>query len=227
MPSLASRSASSANSSSPESNPDEGIAMCWKTIAAVLVGGVALMSTTPAWSADDWRDAGRRGYEAVDPMIGTGGDGHTFPGATLPFGMVQLSPDTRIQQRKDGYGWAAGYNHRDSSIVGFSHTHFSGIGHSDLGDVLLIPQVGEVKTERGDPDKPGSGYTAHFSHASEVAKPGYYAVTLDDRDVRVELTTTPRVGVHRYTFPKGKPAHVLVDLRTSMYDYPGKVLWSR
>ncbi len=200
--------------------------MVWKTIAAFAIGGAALMST-PAWSADDWRAAGQRGYEAADPMIGTGGDGHTFPGATLPFGMVQLSPDTRIQQRKDGYGWAAGYNHRDSSIVGFSHTHFSGTGHSDLGDVLLIPQVGEVKTKRGDPDKPGSGYTAHFSHASEVAKPGYYAVTLDDRDVRVELTATQRTGVHRYTFPKGKQAHVLVDLRTSMYDYPGKVLWSR
>ena len=143
--------------------------MVWKTIAAFAFGGVALMSA-PAWSADDWRAAGQRGYEATDPMIGTGGDGHTFPGATLPFGMVQLSPDTRIQQRKDGYGWAAGYNHRDSSIVGFSHTHFSGTGHSDLGDVLLIPQVGEVKTERGDPDKPGSGYTAHFSHASEVER---------------------------------------------------------
>ncbi|MBB1060814.1 GH92 family glycosyl hydrolase [Marilutibacter spongiae] len=172
-------------------------------------------------------EAGRAAYAAVDPFIGTGGEGHTFPGAVRPFGMVQLSPDTRIQPRKDAYGWAAGYRHDDSSIVGFSHTHFSGTGHSDLGDVLVLPISGDVQLERGDPDVPGSGYTARFSHDSEVAEPGYYAVTLDNYDIRAELTASERVGVHRYQFPAGKPAHVLVDLRTSMYDYPGKVLWSR
>lgn len=166
-------------------------------------------------------------YRSVDPFIGTGGEGHTFPGATVPFGMIQLSPDTQIKPRKEAYGWAAGYRHDDNTIVGFSHTHFSGTGHSDLGDVLLMPIAGEVRLERGDVAKPGSGYTSRFRHDDEVAEPGYYAVTLDDYKVRAELTSTARVGVHRYTFPENKPAHVLVDLRTSMYDYPGKVLWSR
>ncbi len=171
--------------------------------------------------------AAQRAYAAVDPFIGTGGEGHTFPGATLPFGLVQLSPDTRIQARKDAYGWAAGYRHSDDTIVGFSHTHFSGTGHSDLGDVLLMPVSGDAKLERGDPDVPGSGYTSRYSHATETAAPGYYAVTLADAGVRAELTASARVGVHRYAFPQGKPAHVIVDLRTSMYDYPGKVQWSR
>ncbi|WP_425561879.1 GH92 family glycosyl hydrolase [Luteimonas lutimaris] len=187
-----------------------------------------LMAAGAAASADGAATRGEAAVAAVDPFIGTGGEGHTFPGAVVPFGMVQLSPDTRIQPRKDGYGWAAGYRHDDTTIVGFSHTHFSGTGHSDLGDVLLMPVAGDtVKIERGDPDQPGSGYTSRFSHDSEHAEPGYYAVTLDDSGVRAELTASARVGVHRYTFAEGQPAHVLVDLRTSMYDYPGKVQWSR
>jgi predicted alpha-1,2-mannosidase len=145
----------------------------------------------------------------------------------VPFGMVQLSPDTQLKSRKDGYGWAAGYRHEDTTIFGFSHTHFSGTGHSDLGDVLVMPIAGEVRIEPGEVGKPGSGYHSRFSHADEKAEPGYYAVTLSDYGIRAELTAGERVGVHRYTFPQGKPAHVLVDMRTSMYDYPGKVLWSR
>lgn len=184
----------------------------------VVLAGVAMMLAANAQAADARGPAGARAFASVDPFIGTGGEGHTFPGATLPFGMVQLSPDTRIQLRKDAYGWAAGYRHSDSTIVGFSHTHFSGTGHSDLGDVLLMPVAGELKTERGDPNVPGSGYTSRFSHASERAEPGYYAVTLDDAGVRAELTASARVGVHRYAFAQGKPAHVLLDLRTSMYD---------
>ncbi|WP_231732502.1 GH92 family glycosyl hydrolase [Stenotrophomonas nitritireducens] len=171
--------------------------------------------------------ANEAAYAAVNPFIGTGGEGHTYPGAAVPYGMVQLSPDTRIQSRKDGYGWAAGYRYDDSTIVGFSHTHFSGTGHSDLGDLLLMPTTGALKLERGNPDQPLSGYTSRFSHASETAQPGYYAVTLDDYKVRAELTASARVGMHRYSFPAGKPAHVVLDLRTSMYDYPGKILWSR
>ncbi|MDB6163154.1 MAG: alpha,2-mannosidase family protein, partial [Xanthomonadaceae bacterium] len=195
----------------------------WMTMAGALLGSGMLMGTALGATSASHTDA----YSAVDPFIGTGGEGHTFPGAVVPFGMIQLSPDTRIQPRKLAYGWAAGYRHDDHTIVGFSHTHFSGTGHSDLGDVLLMPIAGVVKLERGDPDKPGSGYTSRFSHDNEIAQPGYYAVTLDDYGVRAELTASERVGVHRYTFPKGKPAHVLVDLRTSLYDYPGKVLWSR
>jgi len=169
-------------------------------------------------------------YADVDPFIGTGEDGHTFPGATVPFGMVQLSPDTQVRHFKQSYKWAAGYRYEDTSILGFSHTHFSGAGHSDLGDFLVAPLSGPWsadKLEPGDIAKPGSGYRSRFSHSSEQAAPGYYAVTLQDSGVRAELTATPRVGVHRYTFPAGQPAHLLLDLRSSIYNYPGKVLWSR
>ncbi|MDX3899991.1 MAG: GH92 family glycosyl hydrolase [Sphingobium sp.] len=167
-------------------------------------------------------------YEAVDPFIGTGGEGHTFPGAVAPFGMVQLSPDTDTGCTiRQCYDHAAGYRHDDPTIQGFSHTHFSGAGHSDLGDLLLMPVVGgTVPLEPGDPARPGSGYRSRFSHADEVAQPGYYAVTLSDPGVRAEMTAGTRIGVHRYAFPKGKAAHLVLDLRSSLYDYPGKILWS-
>ena len=166
-------------------------------------------------------------YAEVDPFIGTQGGGHTFPGATVPFGMIQLSPDTQTRYYKQSYPWAAGYQYRDPTILGFSHTHFSGAGHSDLGDVLTVPIAGDVRLDPGESDRPLSGYRSRFSHDTERAEPGYYAVTLSDYGVRAELTSTTRVGLHRYTFPAGKPAHILVDLRSSIYDYPGKVLWSR
>ena len=190
------------------------------TAALIAVAFAAPSLAAPGAAAD-------RAYAAVDPFIGTGGEGHTFPGAVVPFGMIQLSPDTQLKSRKDGYGWAAGYRHEDTTIFGFSHTHFSGTGHSDLGDVLVMPIAGEVRLEPGTVEKPGSGYHAQFSHADEKAEPGYYAVTLSDYGVRAELTANERVGVHRYTFPRDRPAHLLVDLRTSMYDYPGKISWSR
>lgn len=164
----------------------------------------------------------------ADPMIGTGGDGHTFPGAVAPFGMVQLSPDTDTTcVVRECYPHAAGYRYDDPTIQGFSHTHFSGAGHSDLGDFLLMPVSGnDVPLEPGDAKRPGSGYRSRFSHARESATPGYYAVTLDDPKVRAELTAGVRVGVHRYTFAKGDQAHLVLDLRSSLYNYPGKILWS-
>ena len=167
-------------------------------------------------------------YEQVDPMIGTGGEGHTFPGAVAPFGMVQLSPDTDTGHViRDSYRWAAGYRYSDPTIEGFSHTHFSGAGHSDLGDFLVMPVAGDlVPLEPGDAAKPGTGYRSRFSHSSEVAKPGYYAVTLTGPNVRAEMTAGTRIGVHRYTFAPGSPAHLVLDLRSSLYNYPGKVLWS-
>lgn len=166
-------------------------------------------------------------YTDVSPMIGTGPEGHTFPGATVPFGMVQLSPDTQIRPFKQSYKWAAGYRYEDTTILGFSHTHFSGAGHSDLGDVLIQPISGDVRLEPGDINQPNSGYRSRFNHSTETAEPGYYAVTLEDYGVRAELTATTRAGVHRYTFPSDKPAHLLLDLRSSIYNYSGKVLWSR
>jgi predicted alpha-1,2-mannosidase len=170
----------------------------------------------------------RSTFDQVDPMIGTGGEGHTFPGAVAPFGMVQLSPDTDTGHViRESYKWAAGYRYSDPTIEGFSHTHFSGAGHSDLGDFLVMPVSGDtVPLDPGDATRSGSGYRSRFSHASEVASPGYYAVTLIDPGVRAEMTAGTRIGVQRYTFAPGKPAQLVLDMRSSLYNYPGKVLWS-
>ena len=119
----------------------------------------------------------------VNPIIGTNGMGHTFPGACAPFGIVQLSPDTdTIPHNIDGvyqprvYEYCAGYQHKDSTIVGFSHTHFSGTGHSDLGDILVMPVTGEVKFHPGTQTDPDAGYRSRYSHDTEKAAPGYYTV---------------------------------------------------
>lgn len=169
----------------------------------------------------------------VDPMIGTDGMGHTFPGACVPFGAVQLSPDTEIvphnidgKYQPDAYLYCAGYRYSDKTIVGFSHTHLSGTGHSDLGDFLLMPGIGEVKLVPGTADDPDSGYRSRFSHETEKAAPGYYEVTLEDSGVLAQLTATPRTGVHRYTFPENADGHLVLDLGYGIYGYEGKVLWS-
>jgi len=138
----------------------------------------------------------------VNPFIGTGGHGHTFPGAVLPFGMVQLSPDTRIDESWDG---CSGYHYSDSVIYGFSHTHLSGTGVSDWGDIMLMPTTGK-------PSFDNKIYSSKFSHALENANPGFYEVLLDDEKIKVELTVTPRVGIHKYNFPKGGEANVVLDL---------------
>ena len=144
----------------------------------------------------------------VDPFIGTGGHGHTFPGATLPFGMVQLSPDTRLT----GWDGCSGYHYSDHIIYGFSHTHLSGTGIPDYGDILLMPTVGEIYLNALDGEKTDKGYASLFSHQNEMARPGYYAVKLDDENIFAELTTTKRVGFHRYTFPKTTQANIILDL---------------
>jgi predicted alpha-1,2-mannosidase len=144
----------------------------------------------------------------VDPFIGTGGHGHTFPGAVVPHGMVQVSPDTR------NHDWdsCAGYHYSDSSIMGFSQTHFSGTGQSDLLDFLLMPGTGALHLEPGTEEDPDSGYRSRFRHETEVAFPGYYKVDLDDYKIRAELTASPRVGVLRFTFPSATDAHILLDM---------------
>ncbi len=183
-------------------------------MAMALTGGAQAQTSDPV--------------DAVDVFIGTLGKGHTFPGAVAPFGMVQLSPDTDYRSFRQSYDWASGYRHDDPTIMGFSHTHFSGTGHSDLGDVLITPQTGEaVKWDVSDVAEPGAGYRSRYDKASEQAEPGYYSVQLTDTNVRAELTTGVRTGLHRYTFAEGERARVLLDLRHSIYDYPGKVLWSR
>ncbi len=175
----------------------------------------------------------------VDVFVGTGGHGHTYPGATVPWGMVQLSPDT------NDFGWDAcsGYHQGDGSIMGFSHTHLSGTGASDMLDVLVMPAQGPVLLDagaRGLPDElyysrydaakqgsrlaanvvahPGKGYRSRFDKASEQATPGFYSVHLADHDILAELTATARVGLHRYTFHRPGTGHLLVDLAHGYHD---------
>ncbi|MBN1163212.1 MAG: GH92 family glycosyl hydrolase [Candidatus Krumholzibacteriota bacterium] len=169
----------------------------------------------------------------VDPFIGTAEMGHTYPGATVPFGFVQLSPQTDLVPYSFGegynpqaYRYCAGYLYGDSTIVGFAHTHFNGTGHSDLGDLLVMPTVGELRLEPGRAEDPGEGYRSRFSHRREMAEPGAYRVALNDYGILVELTATERVGVHRYTFPRSEDAHLILDLTANIYDYPGKTVWS-
>ncbi len=144
----------------------------------------------------------------VDPRIGTGGHGHCFPGASLPFAAVQLSPDTY----NDGWDWCSGYHVSDTSIMGFSHTHLSGTGAGDLLDFLVMVGTGPVKIVPGDRNNPDAGYRSRFSHDREHAEPGYYSVFLDDPKVHVELTSTQRSGLHKYTFTEGGEAWFIVDL---------------
>ncbi len=147
----------------------------------------------------------------VKPMIGTSGHGHTFPGAALPFGMVQLSPDTH----NEGWDWCSGYHYSDSSIMGFSHTHLSGTGRGELMDILIMPTTGAVKYESGSRENPDSGYRSRFSHQNEIAKAGYYSVFLDDYRIKAELTSTRRAGFHRYAFEKNESANLIIDLAHS------------
>lgn len=139
------------------------------------------------------------------PLVGTAAHGHAYPGATVPFGMVQLSPDTPMQ----GWDGSSGYHYSDSVIVGFSHTHLAGTGCGCLGDVLLMPTVGEVRLNAGPR---GDGYASRFSHAKERATPGHYSVFLDDPKVTAELTATTRCGFHKYTFPESDMSHIVLDL---------------
>ncbi len=145
----------------------------------------------------------------VNPFLGTEFFGHTFPGASLPFAMVHLSPDVNTQ----GWTFASGYNYSESSIMGFSHTHWSGTGMVSGGEVMLMPTAGnQLKTIPGSPENPGEGYRSVFDHADEVASPGYYAVLLKNYQIRAELTATRRAGFHRYTFPKTENARIILDL---------------
>ena len=168
-------------------------------LALMMVG----CQTTPV-SENDERDNGIDYLQYVNPIIGTNGMGHTFPGACAPFGIVQLSPDTdTVPHNIDGkyqprvYEYCAGYQHKDSTIVGFSHTHFSGTGHSDLGDILVMPVTGEIKFNPGTQTDPDAGYRSRFSHETEKAEPCYYEV-----------------------------GSIILDLQHSIYNYDGKTLWA-
>ena len=171
-------------------------AACPLIMMLIIVFGACSIEKKPAFT----------GF--VDPFIGTDGHGHTYPGAVVPFGMVQASPDTRLT----GWDGCSAYHYSDSVVYGFSHTHLSGTGCSDYGDILLMPTVGAVRLARGDGRSPESGYCSRFSHREEEAAPGYYRVKLADGGVIVELTATKRAAFHRYTFPKSDSANVIIDL---------------
>ncbi len=141
-------------------------------------------------------------FNLVNPFIGTGGHGHTFPGPTMPFGACQVGPDTRLE----GWDGCSGYHYSDSVIYGFSHTHLSGTGCSDYGDILLMPVTKEMQLDKYQ-------YASHFLHANEKAHAGYYQVFLDDPKINVELTTTLHGGMHQYTFQKNDEQFVVLDLK--------------
>ncbi len=169
----------------------------------------------------------------VNPMIGTKNMGHTFPGAAVPFGMVQLSPETNKLKmftadgsyNAEAYRYCSGYQFDDTTIFGFSHTHFSGTGHSDLGDILILPVVEPINSENSIL-KSAKGFSDIFSHDQEKASPGFYSVKLKKSDIKAEMTATERVGFHRYTFPETDQAHLVLDLMANIYDYDGKNVWT-
>ncbi|MEM6517341.1 MAG: glycoside hydrolase family 92 protein, partial [Bacteroidota bacterium] len=150
----------------------------------------------------------------VNTFIGTGGHGHTYPGASAPFGMMQLSPDTRLE----GWDGCSGYHYSDEYIYGFSHTHLSGTGISDYGDILLMPTNQPEFNNGADGNK---GYRSHFSHDNEIAEPGYYKVHLDSTQIDVELTVSKRSGIHKYEFPAVEKQYIILDLahRDKVFDH--------
>jgi predicted alpha-1,2-mannosidase len=170
----------------------------------------------------------------VKPIIGTEKMGHTFPGATVPFGAVQLSPETdTIPYEQNGhynpdvYKYCAGYQYSDKTITGFSHTHLSGTGHSDLGDFLIMPTTGPLRLNPGTATDPENGYRSTFQHSNEVAEADYYKVKLDKYNITAELTTTTRVGFHQYTFANATDqAHIVLDLMAGIYNYGNKNVWT-
>lgn len=174
----------------------------------LLASGIGLFSCAE-------QDLPKEYTDSVNVFIGTGGHGHTFPGATLPHGMVQLSPDTRL------FGWDAcsGYYYDDTSIMGFTHTHLSGTGIGDYGDILFMPVVGEKPLIAGTAENPDEGYRSRFSHEQESARPGYYQVLLQDDSINVELTATLRAGLHRYTYPKASDARLIVDMEPTIHGH--------
>lgn len=153
----------------------------------------------------------------VDPYIGTGYHGHVFLGAHVPFGAVQVGPTNYVK----GWDWCSGYHYSDSIVTGFSQLHLSGTGIGELGDVLITPFTGELKTSPGTEKDPLSGYASKYTHQDEIAKAGYYSVVMNRYDIRVELTAAERVAFHKYTFPDAQQAHIAVNLTSGIgWDQP-------
>jgi putative alpha-1,2-mannosidase len=170
----------------------------------------------------------------VNPFIGTSKMGHVYPGATAPFGMVQLSPQTNFEAmltdegvyNTETYTYCAGYQYRDSTILGFAHTNFSGTGHSDLGDFLVMPTTGNLVLDPLKSEDGNKGFYSIFSHETEEASPGYYKVDLNSYNIKAELTASERVGFHQYTFPESEEAHIVLDMMYNVYHHDNKNVWT-
>ena len=171
--------------------------------ALFLIGVTGIYTITEA----------QKPIQFVGPLIGSGGHGHVFVGASVPFGAVQVGPNNIYK----GWDWCSGYNYSDSLLIGFSHLHLSGTGIGDLADVLIMPFTGDVKLDKGQQEYPHKGYLSTFKHENETVRPGYYSVKMDN-GVKVELTATERTGFHQYYFPKGKEAHIIIDLKEGIND---------
>jgi predicted alpha-1,2-mannosidase len=179
-----------------------------------IIAWAALLAACSSGSSGDKRDARESLTKYVNPFIGTAYVGHTHPSASLPFSMVQVGPDTGTK----GWEHCSGYYDADRSVMGFSHTHLSGTGASEMGDILVIPVTGDVRFDAGTEDNPDAGYRSRFRQANEVAQAGYYKTVLDDYGITAEMTLTPRVGFHRYRFPTSEQAGILFDMQHGIGD---------
>ncbi|MFT2008487.1 GH92 family glycosyl hydrolase [Pontibacter sp. 13R65] len=178
-----------------------------KTVALVALAA-SMISACKSLKEDAADTSAVSLTQYVDPYIGTGFHGHVFMGANVPFGAVQLGPTNM----SEGWDWSSGYHYSDSTIVGFAHTHLSGTGIGDLGDISVMPTTGTLKLIKGPLKNPELGYYSLFSHEQETAVPGYYAVQLQRYDIKAELTASERVGFHQYTFPASDTSHIIFDL---------------
>ena len=179
---------------------------CFAALSLLLI---ASCSTTKDMTPAATYGATESLTQYVDPLIGSGGHGHVFVGASVPFGMVQLGP-TSINQQWD---WCSGYHQDEATVIGFSHTHLSGTGIGDLFDITVMPVTGEVTYSRGTIDDPNSGLWSMADRTQECAKAGYYSVPLTRYGIKAEMTATARVGLHRYTFPAAEDAAIVFDLQ--------------
>ena len=176
-----------------------------RTLGTVVLS-ILMAAATAAEARDYSKSEGLLQY--VDPYIGSGGHGHVFVGTSVPYGMIQLGP-SNIHK---GWDWCSAYHYSDSLLIGFAHTHLSGTGCTDLGDILIMP-LNEIRTPRGNQDDFNGGYASPYSHENEIARPEYYSVMVERYGIKAELAASDRVGFHRYSYPEGKPASVLIDLR--------------
>ena len=146
-------------------------------------------------------------YKQVDSYIGSGGHGHVFVGASVPFGAVQIGPNNIYK----GWDWCSGYHYSDSIIIGFSQTHLNGTGCADMGDILMMPYTGKVRIKRGEQNDISNGYASYYKHSNEAVSPAFYSVLLNN-GVKVELTASKHAGFHKYIFPKASEGHIIIDL---------------